>query len=115
MKPVWAYLRLTEKQFTWQVLETAELFKWRATHFRPARTLKGWRTSISGDAGFPDLTLARPPRVIFAELKVGKGKLSPDEEIWREILEQCPGIEYYLWTPEDWEEIELVLRLKEER
>lgn len=58
---------------------------------------------MQGDKGFPDLCLARNGVVIFAELKVGRNKLSPEQERWaREIGD------VYLWKPED---LPLVARL----
>ena len=100
----------SEEDFGKTVIELAQLYDWLVSHFRPGRTLQGWRTAIQGDKGFPDLVLVRSPRVIFAELKSERGRLTPEGKAWKELLEQCPGVEYYLWRPEDWEEIELVLR-----
>lgn len=68
-----------------------------------------WKSYHSA-AGFPDCTLIRPPRVIFAELKSMKGKMRPDQEIYKENLMACEGVEYYLWDPSHWSEIMEVLR-----
>jgi len=93
------------------VIEAAQLLGWKAAHFRPARTAHGWRTPVEADGkGFPDLVLVRD-RVVFAELKCGRNKLSPEQEAWLEALRQA-GVEAYLWTDEMWGkgEIEAVLR-----
>jgi hypothetical protein len=88
---------MTEAEFTSAVIDLAKYRGWLVCHFRPARTVKGWRTPIEGDKGFPDLVLARQGRVIFAELKVGKGALRPEQAAWAEAL----GNEVYLWKPAD--------------
>ena len=85
---------------------------WTWKHDRPARTKDSWRTAISGKKGFPDYPAARERdhRFILIETKSEDGKLSPDQQEWREILEKIPGIEYYLVRPSDRERIEEVLR-----
>ena len=65
---------MTEREFQRAVVELARLMGWRVHHTRPALTRAGeWRTPIQGDAGFPDLVLCRPPRLILAELKRNAG------------------------------------------
>ena len=89
--------------------------RWRESTFkarvvRAARDI-GWLAyhvprSDSGqvvEKGFPDLVLVKPPRVIFAELKFGKGKLRPAQEVWMHSLTQCTGVETYVWRPDDWD------------
>jgi hypothetical protein len=105
---------LAERDFERQVLELAKLTGWRTAHFRPAKTSKGWRTPVSGDGeGFPDLVLVRPPVVLFAELKSGKGKLRPGQRAWLEDLKRCPGVEARLWRPRDFEEARRLLCRRE--
>ncbi len=60
--------------------------------------------------GFPDLVLVHPVRglVIFAELKVQKGKRSHDQIHWANSLNTA-GANYYLWRPSDMAEIERML------
>jgi hypothetical protein len=61
---------MTERDFQRAVVELARLMGWRVHHTRPALTQRGrWLTPIQGDAGFPDLVLCRPPRLVLAELK----------------------------------------------
>lgn len=97
----------TERQFSDAVVELARLCHW-LVHRDPT-----WRAT-GADAGYPDLTLVGPlGQVIFAELKVGKGKRTPSQEEWaRRLLMrrwQRQGVDYYLWRPSDWPEIERVL------
>src|SRR5262249_16551074 len=87
----------------------AKLYGWLVMHQRPARTAKGWRTAIQGDAGFPDLVLvrpgrllrARPPRLLFVELKAKRGRLTDGQRQWMEALVQIPFVEVLTWTPDD--------------
>lgn len=89
-------------------VQLAHYLGWKVHHCRPARTDKGYRTPIQGDAGFPDLMLAKPPRVIFAEVKAGKDTMSLEQLDWKQCLEHCPGVEYYRWG--DWDSIEKAIR-----
>ena len=59
--------------------------------------------------GFPDLTLCRPPRLIFAELKGPKGKLAPKQRQWLDWLSEIPGVEVYLWREENLEAVYRIL------
>lgn len=94
---------MTEGEFQKQVTDLASLEGWLWTHTPDSRR-------VQGDNGFPDLVLARGGQVIFAELKRSpKEKLSDDQERWKEALEDTvhwsPAPEWYLWTPDDWDEI----------
>jgi hypothetical protein len=100
----------TEAQFQKAVIDAAHLLGWRVHHTRPARSGKGWRTPIQGDAGFPDLVLARGERVIFAELKRDRrSKPTPEQAAWLETL-GTSHLDVYIWRPEDWDDIERILR-----
>ncbi len=100
---------LTEAEFTAQVLELARLAGWRSAHFRPARTAAGWRTAVQGDGrGFPDLVLLRGAAIVAVELKVGRGKLRPEQAAWLAAFAEA-GAAAFVWRPEDWPEIERVL------
>jgi hypothetical protein len=99
----------TEAAFVRQVFQLAHLFRWRAVHFRPARTARGWRTAVQGDGvGFVDVILCRE-RVVFAELKTDRGRLRPAQVAWVSAL-RAAGQEVYVWRPADWEAITGVLR-----
>lgn len=67
-----------------------------------------WRSDHS-PAGFPDLVLARPPRLIVSELKAEGGIVSAAQRRWLAALEGCDGVEAYLWRPGDWEAVEAIL------
>jgi hypothetical protein len=101
---------ITEQQFQQQVLELARLLGWRSAHFRPAQTVRGWRTPVSGDgAGFPDTLLVRRDRLVAAELKSAKGKAAPEQLAWLEAL-AAAGVECFLWRPDDFDQIAETLR-----
>jgi len=92
---------ISERDLQGQIIELARLMKWKV-YFT-------WR-SLHSPAGFPDLVLVRPPRLIFAELKSEKGKLTAAQDDWLGHLERVAGAEVYLWRPSCWEEIAEILR-----
>ncbi len=100
-----------ESSFQACVLEVAKLAGWRSLHIRPARRADGsWRTPIGGDGkGWPDLTLVRPPRLAFCELKTERGKIRPEQRDWLDVLRLLPQAEVYLWTPAEWDSLVEVL------
>ncbi len=92
---------IREKEFLQAVRELAELQGWLCYHT--------WN-SLHSPAGFPDLVLVRPPRLLFVELKVGRNRTTPAQQHWLAQLGACPQVEVYLWTPDCWAEIERTLR-----
>ena len=50
-------------------------------------------------------------RVIYAEIKLERGRLSAEQDAWLEVLREA-GQEVYVWKPADWTNgaIEDVLR-----
>lgn len=94
---------LTERQWQDWVASLARACGWRVSHFAGGWSSRGFRTACRYDGqGFPDLVLAHPvrERVLFVELKAGRGKLSEQQEEWRDTL-RLSGAEYRLWRPED--------------
>ena len=92
---------ITEKQWLAQVVELAGVFGWE--HYHP------W-LSVHSARGWPDIALVRPPRLILAELKAEKGKTTPAQDRWLELLARCPGIEVFVWRPSDFDRVVEVLR-----
>lgn len=92
-------LSMTEKQFSALIWETATRLKWRAYH--------PWDSRHSAE-GWPDWAFARE-RLLFAELKVGKGKLTVVQRDWLTVLART-GQEVYLVRPADFEEFATVLQ-----
>lgn len=112
-----------ERDFLKQVVQLAQMYGWLCgSHDKSARKVgNAWISNITGDKGEPDLRMVRPPRMICAELKTGKtyggvnsnrgGRygLTADQKRWQEALEAVPGVEYFVWQPEDLSEIARVL------
>ncbi len=112
-------MNMSEDDLMSFVIDLAHLHGWLVHHTRPAKTAKGWRTPIQGDAGFPDLVLARDGIAIFAELKSEKGRVSREQRTWHDALpwrvhvpiangqELHPVVQ--VWRPSDRADIEKIL------
>ena len=102
---------ITEQQFTNSLLQWAKALGWRCFHVRTSGRMNYSGQpipTVQGDKGFPDLVLAKPPRLIFAELKVGKGKVRTEQQQWLAALGGYAR-ECYVWRPDDWSRIIVVL------
>lgn len=99
-----------EREFTKTVIQMAQRFGWHVAHFPRARSDKGaYLTPVAGNAkGYPDLTLVRE-RVLWAELKIPPNGLTVEQAEWVAKLASA-GQEIRVWTPDDWPEIERVLK-----
>lgn len=86
-----------EAEFLQQIVQLARMFHWRVYH--------PW-ISVKSPSGFPDLVLLRPPRLIFAELKTGRRKLTWEQTQWIDALGLIHGIEVYIWREADWDKIQ---------
>lgn len=96
-------LQQSEAEFQQQVEQYARLRGWEFMHIRPAMNqVGGWRTPISGPlgSGFPDLILVRANRLIFAELKAEKGRVTPAQKHCLDVL-RGTSAEVFLWRPSD--------------
>lgn len=108
-------LGITERAFMAQVVTYARLMGWTVWHDEATNAAR--RCSSCGTvrrtprnaAGLPDLILVRRPRVVWAELKSERGKLSDEQRDWIDALLGC-GQEMFVWRPSDWSVIEKVLR-----
>jgi hypothetical protein len=94
---------MTEAQLQNCVRDCALLFGWKFYH--------PW-ISVRSAGGYPDCTLVRGERLIFAELKSDRGKLSEAQRDWLDALGAVPGVETFVFYPSDWlsGRIEEVLR-----
>lgn len=109
-----ALAAITEEDFQATVVKLARDFAWIVGYTHDAR---------KSETGEPGLRMVHPEwhRYIVAEVKTETGRLSkgrwnkkgdrwlPGQDEWGVALIACPGIEYYLWLPRDWGEIERVL------
>jgi hypothetical protein len=86
------------------VIDLAHALGYRCAHFRPAMTARGWRTPVQADgAGFPDLVMVRPGRIVAAELKTDHGAPTAEQLHWIAVL-NAAGVPAYLWRPGDYPE-----------
>ena len=84
------------------MLDLFRAMGWRTLHVRPGRTLNGWSTTVAGDGvGFVDVFAVRGSRIVAAELKVGRGKVTPEQAAWLEAL-QAAGVESHVWREDDY-------------
>jgi hypothetical protein len=107
-----AVKKISEAEFTRQVLALAKILGWVTFHARPGRTLTGWRTPVQGDGrGWPDLFAIHrvSGRIVVAELKVGNRQSIAEQAAWLDAF-RAAGVEVYIWRPSSWPTIERVLR-----
>ena len=99
----------SEADFKKQVIDTAQALGWLVHSDPDSRQVKG-------NPGFPDLVLAKNGKVIFAELKRDKGRLSPHQRGWikafveydsRMLFSYMPRAD--VWRPRDYEQIKRLL------
>jgi hypothetical protein len=93
-------IQQTERAFQASVVRYARLMGWTCHHHYDSR-----RSS----PGLPDLLLVRRPRVVWAELKSERGRLTPDQRAWITELRAC-GQEAYIWRPSQWQDVERILK-----
>jgi hypothetical protein len=84
----------SEREFQGRVIDLARLNGWSVYSIPDSR-----RVTL---AGYPDLTMWRGKRLVFAELKREKGRLSPAQELILGQLRELPNVEVYVWRPSDW-------------
>lgn len=105
----------SERAFQGQVIAYARLMGWTIHHDnatnapRRCGSCGSVRRLPRNAPGLPDLILVRRPRVVWAELKSERGRLTDDQRAWIEELRAC-GQETYIWRPSDFREVERVLR-----
>lgn len=91
----------SEKSFLQAVRELARALGYLEYHTQNSR---------HSTAGFPDLILLRGTRLIVAELKTDKGRITPAQEAWLQAFARVPDLRVYVWRPADWPAIEAILR-----
>lgn len=103
---------VSEAAFMDTILQAAELYGWWTYHTHDSRR---------STAGFPDLVLVKPPRVLFLEVKSERGRLSREQAEVLAMLQECEvgnvtttanetrvvvaGVQAALVRPSDWEQI----------
>ena len=89
-----------EKQLDTDVAKLCRALGWKRYH-----TYRSMRSP----AGFPDLTLVRGTRLIFAELKTYLGTVTPEQQEWLDKLKGTFA-EVYVWRPGYMQQIADTLR-----
>lgn len=108
-------LKISEDEFQTQVISLARMLGWHVAHFRGVRTQRKdgsifYQTPVQADGkGFPDLVMVKGRRVIYAELKSEKGKLSQEQKEWLDLLAVDKKREVYCWRPSELESIQEIL------
>lgn len=109
----------SEEAFQTAVVQFARFNGWRVYHPPDNRPSRNTGRVQDVEPGFPDLTMVRAPRLIFAELKAEKGRVRPEQTEWLDALRAvaaAPGEitvllpEVYLWRPSDWSDVESILQ-----
>lgn len=108
-----AFGKISENKFRSMVVEAARergyLVYFHDTNAPTYEVKNGKRRKLRsmGTPGFPDLTMVREGRLIFAELKVGKNKPTEYQRQWISELGEVglrtpESIDVYVWYPSDW-------------
>lgn len=95
--------QISEERFMNDVIDYAVLCGWRLIYHVPDS-----RRVTS--AGFPDLVMVRNGRLLFIECKKVGGVLSLAQNAWLFELGKVPGVEVTVATPEDWPDLERLLK-----
>lgn len=100
---------ITEAAWQKKVITEAKANGWLVAHVEKAQRRPGkWTTPTT--TGFPDLVLAKPPRVVFLELKRQRGsKPTADQIEWIVALQACGEVEAFIARPSDAAEVVALL------
>ena len=83
---------MTEAELQQLIEDVAHLTGWLVFHDNDSRR---------NVAGFPDLVLVNPPRVVFLELKSDAGRVRPEQQRWMRALELCDTVSSAVVRPAD--------------
>lgn len=90
---------MTEAQFQQRITDYCDWLHLKWHHETDSRKSK---------KGFPDLVIAGPGGVVFAELKSAKGRVSKAQGEWIGVLDAA-GARVRVWRPDDWHEVQRTL------
>lgn len=94
IQPEDSRMAMTEKELQAAIVELAAVLKYEVQHpYDSRKSRKGW----------PDLTIfgGRHNKLLFAELKTTKGKITQEQADTLRLLADC-GQFVYVWRPYDW-------------
>jgi len=103
---------MRESELQAAVMDLAAATGWYVHHSRTARVARRdgsiyYATALSGNPGFPDLTLVhkKRPNMIVAELKSDSGRLSDVQKDWLGCLQRVAAaalsVRVAVWFPHD--------------
>jgi hypothetical protein len=113
-------LKISHEALIVAITEMAHSMQYRVARFRSVRVMRKdgsfyFATPVGSDGvGFLDLTMAKqeeksasgniivPGRLIFSEIKVGKDKVRPEQQVWFDWLTATGLCEVYIWTDKDY-------------
>lgn len=98
---------ITEAAWQSTVLDIARRNGWRTYH-PPKAGVRANGSVRATTPGYPDLTIVRGPRLIFAELKRETGNTTEAQDGWLIDLTHA-GAEVYVWRPRNLAEVRAVL------
>ena len=109
--PLAAVACSSEKEFQEHVVALAERNGWRVAHCRKVLVKQGKQTRYETPMapGWPDLTLAKPGRLLFFELKFGDNRPTHEQCDWGELLQSVAGCQWLVLWPDDWDIIHRLL------
>lgn len=93
--------RIPERDWQQQILDAARYLGFRCYHTYDSRR---------SAPGFPDLMCVRDGRLLAIECKTATGKVSPEQAEWLAELALVPGVVALIARPDDWDEIEQLLK-----
>ena len=92
----------TERDWMQAVLDAARYLGWTCFHAFDARR---------SEPGWPDIVCVREGGPILAwECKTARGRTTPAQERWLEVLGSVPGVDARVIRPDDWEAVVRALR-----
>lgn len=101
---------MRETPYQNRIIDLAHWHGLWVAHFRPARTLEGWRTAVAADgAGWPDLAIVGDGGFILREVKGTGGTVSPQQAEWHARLDAA-GVDVGTWGAGDWGRVQAELR-----
>lgn len=91
---------MNETQWQARITDLCDWYRMKWYHVNDSRKDK---------SGFPDLVIVGKHGVVFAELKSDTGKVSMAQREFLDAL-HVAGAEVYIWRPEDWPQVQRVLK-----
>jgi hypothetical protein len=82
---------VTEAELQQLLTDAADMHGWLVFHDNDSRR---------NVAGFPDLVLVKPPRVVLLELKSEVGRIRPEQHVWMDALSRCDTVASAIVRPE---------------